>query len=57
VSPTKIDSLFEQIEPGVLSKIAKSLTIDLKLVKATFSSIARPDTLVLPAKDCGGVPG
>jgi hypothetical protein len=45
LSPTKIDSIFYQIDQGSLRSIAKKLTIDLKVVKAEVSSAARPDTI------------
>ncbi|HEX8081801.1 MAG TPA: SAVMC3_10250 family protein [Jatrophihabitans sp.] len=45
LSPPKIDSLFAQIDPGVLKGIAKKLTINLKMITAEFSPAPRPDTL------------
>jgi hypothetical protein len=45
LSPTKIDSIFYQIDQGSLRSIAKKLTIDLKLLKAEVSSEARSDTI------------
>jgi hypothetical protein len=45
LSPTKIDSIFYQIDQGYLRSIAKKLTVDLKIVKAEVSSRTRNETI------------
>jgi len=46
LSPLKINALFEQIQPRELVGIAKSLTIDVKMVKAEFGAPPpRPDSI------------
>jgi hypothetical protein len=45
LSPTKIDSIFYQVDQGSLRSIAKKLTIDLKMVKAEVSSETRTETI------------
>lgn len=45
ISPSKVDSIFYQIEAKLLRDLAKKLTIDLKVVKVEFASAEHPDTL------------
>ena len=46
ISKTKVDSLYEQIPPKQLKRLAKKLTIDLKIIKAEFGAEEREESLV-----------
>ena len=45
ISPTKIDALFGQIDQSLVKRIAKKLTIDLKVLKAELSTTVPDDTV------------
>lgn len=44
LSPAKIDSIYYQIDQATLRGLAKTLTLDLEIIKAEVSSAAPPDT-------------
>jgi hypothetical protein len=46
ISKTKVNSLYEQIPPKQLKRLAKKLTIDLKVIKAELGAEEREDSLV-----------